>query len=172
MGSTSLIQWHVPQIRRLRSAFWEYRAKTTKGTWKRMRHREHATYLAIPCTCCTAWQMLLHLTSMASPSRGHSQMLGSSSAIRWVSYRGYFSSPDSALHRGRHHRSLCTNNDACSKWSIPERHISLSLFRYYPKFQTRKSCMWVRVCVPDCLPHTTSKSAGSWALHLCQILPV
>lgn len=130
MGSTSLIKWHVPQIRRLRSAFWEYRVKTTKGTWKRMRHREHATYLATPCTCCTAWQMLLHLTSMASPSRGHSQKLGSSSAIRWVSYREYFSSPDSALHRGRHHRSLCTNNDACSKASIPARHytqVTLSL---------------------------------------------
>ena len=130
MWSTSLIQWHVPQIRRLRSAFWEYRVKTTKGTWKRMRHREHVTYLATPCTCCTAWQMLLHLTSMASPSRGHSQKLESSSAIRWVSYREYFSSPDSALHRGWHHRSPYTNNDAWSKASIPARHytqVTLSL---------------------------------------------
>jgi len=143
MGSKSLIQWHVPQIRRLRNAFWEYRVKTTKRTWKRMQHREHATYLATPCTCCTAWQILLHLTTMASPSRGHSQKLGSSSAIRWVSYREYFSSPDSALHRGRHHRSLCTNNDACSKASFPARlysQVTLSLaatLAWVPSLSTR-----------------------------------
>jgi hypothetical protein len=73
-----------PQTLRLRSASWAYPERITKGTWKQTRRKEHKTCQATPCTCCTAWQILLRLTSMVSPSRERSQKLGSSSVIRWI----------------------------------------------------------------------------------------